>query len=392
MTKSDFKLLSTAKDLTDELANSSFSGEEWVAIDAERASGFKYRQRAYLLQLGFENGDTWLVDPLMFDSEAGRVALDNLRSTMPKSWILHSATQDFPCLFDLDLRPNKVFDTELAAKLLGLPRVGLASLLSEFLDISLAKEHSASDWSIRPLPESMLEYAAADVHHLHALMTVLESQLEESSRTIWASEEFAHLITFTPKPTDESKWKKLSGLQKIKDPRILRMAKALWVAREEFAREIDMSPGRVLPDRSILAAAVAQPTSKSKLAAVAEFKGRFSRSKLDLWWGALETSETIQLETQIRDSDFIPHHRTWERKHPEAHERYLRVRPRIAEVAESLKIAPEVLVTPEAIRAICFAPPSDPSGLLDTLERYRVRPWQRSLAYEAIESEIFPTS
>ena len=392
MPKSFTRLVSTAEELSVELSKAKFSGDEWVAVDAERASGFKYQQRAYLVQLGFENGDIWLIDPLLFDEEGGEAALTNLRSAMPGNWILHSSTQDFPCLFDLNLRPTRIFDTELAAKLLGLPRVGLASLLEDLLGVSLAKEHSASDWSLRPLSESMLAYAAADVQHLHALRAELVGQLGEAGRESWAGEEFNHLLEFSPKPRDQTKWKKLSGLQKVRDPKVLRIAKALWHVREDFASQIDMSPGRVLPDRSIVAAALAQPTSKSILASISEFKGRYSRSKLDMWWDAIVSSDNQELEPPDRSSDFIPHHRSWERKHPEAHERYLRVRPKIAEIAAGLQIAPEVLVSPEAIRSLCFRPPADEPELNARLNFTKVRTWQRSQILRSLETEFFGTS
>ena len=113
-----------------------------VAIDAERASGYRYSNRAYLIQLRREGSGTWLVDPIAFDSLTPlAVALEGTE------WILHAATQDLPCLTDLDLRPSSLFDTELAGRLLGYPRVGLATLVETVLGQRMKKEHSAVDWS-----------------------------------------------------------------------------------------------------------------------------------------------------------------------------------------------------------------------------------------------------
>src|SRR3954452_18591841 len=132
-----------------------------VAIDAERASGYRYSSRAYLIQLRREGAGTILVDPIGFDSLAP--LQDALAGT---EWILHAATQDLPCLTEVGLTPTELFDTELAGRLLGYPRVGLATLVETLLGFRMKKEHSAADWSTRPLPVPWLEYAALDVEVL----------------------------------------------------------------------------------------------------------------------------------------------------------------------------------------------------------------------------------
>ena len=144
-----------------------------VAIDAERASGYRYSSRAYLIQLRREGAGTFLVDPIAFESlEPLERALDGAE------WILHAATQDLPCLTAVGLHPSGLFDTELAGRLLGYPKVGLATLVEELLGSRLAKEHSAVDWSTRPLPAPWLEYAALDVE----VLVELRGLLGESSR------------------------------------------------------------------------------------------------------------------------------------------------------------------------------------------------------------------
>lgn len=352
---------------------------EWLAVDAERASGFRYLQRAYLVQFHFECGETWLIDPLLFDDEvSGLLALRQLQEFLPRRWILHAATQDFPCLFELGLRPLEVFDTELAAKLLGMPRVGLASLLQEVIGVQLAKEHSASDWSIRPLSESMLNYAAQDVLHLHELMKALVTLLMAKNRNAWAVQEFENLLNFTPKPQDTQKWRKLPGVLKAKDNESFRIAKAIWTAREELAKHLDISPGRILPDRSIAVAALAKPKTKSELAGNAQFSGRYSRSKFDLWWAAIESAPDLELEPITGDGR-IPNHRTWERRFPEAHQRYQLLRPKILELAAQHDLQPEVLVSPEVIREICFLHLKAFDQVELHLEPPRVRDWQIEL-------------
>ena len=129
-----------------------------VAIDAERASGYRYSARAYLIQLRREGAGTWLIDPIAFED------LAPLQEALADAeWILHAATQDIACLREVGLRPAALFDTELVGRLLGYPRVGLATLVETLLGQRMRKEHSAADWSTRPLPRAWLDYAALDV-------------------------------------------------------------------------------------------------------------------------------------------------------------------------------------------------------------------------------------
>ena len=144
-----------------------------VAVDAERASGIRYGQRAMLVQLKREGAGIWLVDPEALD---GLAPLQEALAGV--EWILHAASQDLPCLAEQGLRPDRLFDTELAARVVGLPRVGLAAVLEELLGVTLAKEHSAADWSVRPLPEAMLTYAALDVELLVPLREALIARLK----------------------------------------------------------------------------------------------------------------------------------------------------------------------------------------------------------------------
>ena len=130
------------------------AGHGPVAIDTERAHGFRYSGRAYLIQLRREDAGTVLVDPIAFAGDDERAHLGALADALGDAeWIVHAATQDLPCLAEVDLLPRRLFDTELGGRLLGLPRVSLGALTEQALGKSLAKEHSASDWSRRPLPE-----------------------------------------------------------------------------------------------------------------------------------------------------------------------------------------------------------------------------------------------
>src|SRR4051812_10807981 len=236
-----------------------------VAIDAERASGYRYSSRAYLIQLRREGSGTFLVDPIPFGSLAG------LQETLDGTeWILHAATQDLPCLAEVGLRPSALFDTELAGRLLGYPRVGLATLVESLLGSRLAKEHSAVDWSTRPLPAPWLEYAALEVEVLVELRTRLGAELEASGKAEWARQEFEHLRSFEPAPRVEA-WRRTSGLHRVRGRRGLGAVRALWETRDAIAVQRDVTPGRILPDSAIVAAAQAMPLDRAALLATKGF-------------------------------------------------------------------------------------------------------------------------
>ena len=223
-----------------------------VAVDAERASGIRYGQRAMLVQLKREGAGIWLVDPEALD---GLAPLQEALAGV--EWILHAASQDLPCLAEQGLRPDRLFDTELAARVSGLPRVGLAAVLEELLGVTLAKEHSAADWSVRPLPEAMLTYAALDVELLVPLREALIARLEADGKLAWAEQEFEHVRTAPPPTPKKDPWRGTSGSQTLRRPVQRAVLKRLWEAREDLARHRDVAPGRLIPDRSIVAAAAA---------------------------------------------------------------------------------------------------------------------------------------
>jgi ribonuclease D len=135
------------------------------AVDAERASGFKFSARAYLIQIKRHGGGLHLIDPIPFGPN--HQLFHQLNTLLcSDEVILHASTQDLPCLRELGINPKRLFDTELGGRIAGLPRVGLGPLLESLMEVSLAKEHSAADWSQRPLPKEWLNYAALDVELL----------------------------------------------------------------------------------------------------------------------------------------------------------------------------------------------------------------------------------
>lgn len=343
-----------------------------VALDAERASGFRYGQRAFLIQLRRDGVGTQLIDPVgVEDFEPLAEALRGAE------WILHAATQDLPCLGELGLRPDALFDTELAGRLLGYPKVGLASLTENLLGLRLAKTHGAADWSRRPLPPAWLSYAALDVELLHELRTILIEELARVDRTEWAEQEFAALLDFQPRVHAEP-WRRTSGLHKIKDPKKWAVVRSLWEVREEIAQRVDRAPGRVLPDRAIVAAAQAQPVNLKGLSELPDFKRH--RRRLTDWWGAIQDGYNLD-EADLPQAPVAtgpPPKRTWERRNPEAAKRLDVARGFVLERSKELDIAPEVLISPDLVRRLTWDPPEalNEAQIAEHLSAGGARPWQ----------------
>lgn len=346
-----------------------------AAVDVERASGFRYSQRAYLVQVFRRGAGVFLFDPpAVGDFSVLQEAIGSVE------WVLHAASQDLPSLRELGLDPHTIFDTELAARLLGHSRVGLGAVVEDTLGITLAKAHSASDWSTRPLPQSWLEYAALDVEYLIDVRDALVAELVEQEKTEFAAEEFRAVLERVPKPAREEPWRRLSGLHTVRGRRSLAVARSLWQAREEFAQAQDVSPGRLVPDRSLVVAILAEPATKADLARIKEFNGRASRSELDRWWAAIEAGRAATELPSDRASggDTLPPPRAWVDRNPEADARLKAARPRVEEIAEGLGMPTENLLTPDLLRRVAWTPPAevDAESIGAALTALGARPWQ----------------
>ncbi len=362
-----------------------------VAIDAERASGYRYSSRAYLIQLRREGSTTWLVDPIAFESLAPlQEALEDTE------WILHAATQDLPCLTELGLQPTELFDTELAGRLLGYPRVGLATLVETLLGFRLAKEHSAVDWSTRPLPEPWLEYAALDVEVLVELRAALGAELIATGKDEWARQEFEYLKTFEVQPRVDA-WRRTSGLHRVRGRRALGAVRALWETRDEIAEQRDVTPGRIIPDAAIVAAAQAMPTERAALLATKGFHGRGAERYSSRWLAALREVQEMDehdLPTRSPRGDGPPLPRAWAEKDPVAAKRLHLAREAMNALAEKHGLPVENVLTPDFLRRTLWTPPKtrDPGELLDAvagmLAGYGARSWQIGLASPVLTTAI----
>lgn len=345
-----------------------------IAIDAERASGFRYSQRAYLIQVFRRGAGSFLFDPPAIGD------LTRLQEAIGDSeWVLHAASQDLACLREVGLDPATIFDTELGARLAGMPRVGLGTVVEELLGIHLAKAHSAADWSTRPLPQPWLVYAALDVELLVDVRDALDQILTEAGKSEIARQEFQATLEKEPKPANPDAWRRLSGLHSIKQARNMAVARELWLARDNYACEIDTAPGRLLPDVSITAAAKVLPKSKTELSNLREFNGRASRSQLPRWWSAIKDGVSTEDLPLVRvQGNGIPPARSWSDRKPEADLRIKSARAAFAEISEELAIPVENLLTPELLRQIAWDPPESltVNDIRDRLTDGGARPWQ----------------
>jgi ribonuclease D len=364
-------------------------GEGPVAVDAERASGFRYGQRAFLVQFRREGSGTVLIDPTACGDLA---ALDE--ALAPAEAVLHAAGQDLPCLTELGYRPRQLFDTELAGRLLGFPRVGLAAMVEEVLGLRLAKGHGAEDWSTRPLPDEWLRYAALDVEVLVDLRNALAGMLEEQGKTEWARQEFAAVLAAKPPEPRADPWRRTSGIHRVRTRRGLATVRELWLERDAIARRRDLSPGRVLPDAAIVEAARAMPGGGAELAAIPGFTGRGARRHIRNWVAAVNrarsSAETALPPPSGPALDGPPPTHRWAERDPAAARRLAAVRAAVAALADEHGLPAENLLHPDAVRRVSWAPPDTltTGAIGGELIRYGARPWQVELTAAAITGAL----
>ncbi len=381
-------LVATAAALADAVARLS-AGEGPVAVDAERASGYRYGHRAFLVQLRRRGAGTVLIDPVACpDLSALDAALAGAEA------VLHAASQDLPCLAELGYQPRELFDTELAGRLLGYPRVGLGVLVETVLGFTLEKGHAAADWSTRPLPTEWLRYAALDVEVLVELRDALAAQLVEQGKAEWARQEFAAVLAAGPPALRPDPWRRTSGIHRVHTRRGMAIVRELWLERDKIARRRDLSPGRVLPDSAIVEAARALPAASRDLTDLPGFKGRGARRYAPEWRRAVDRARA-QAEPNLPGTASPlpegppPAHR-WAERDPVAAERLTAVRAVVAALADEHSLPAENLLQPDVVRRLAWRPPEPPSPEVVEAElmAYGARPWQAELTAEPISKAL----
>jgi ribonuclease D len=355
-------------------------GEGPVAVDAERASGFRYGHRAFLVQLRRRGAGSMLIDPVPCPDLSGLdAALENAEV------VLHAASQDLPCLAELGFRPRALFDTELAGRLLGFPRVGLGALVESVLGWTLEKGHAAADWSVRPLPEELLRYAALDVELLVELRDALAVMLAAQGKTEWARQEFAAVLAAKPPGPRPDPWRRTSGIHRVHSRRGLAIVRELWEERDKIARRRDLSPGRVLPDTAIVEAARSLPGSQADVTELPGFQGRGARRNGAAWQRAVQrvrgqADHNLPGPAMPPPEGPPPTHR-WQERDPAAARRLAAVRTVVAALADEHTVPAENLLPPDAVRRLAWQPPEpqDPHAVAADLAAHGARPWQVEL-------------
>ncbi|WP_240372246.1 HRDC domain-containing protein [Brevibacterium zhoupengii] len=347
-----------------------------IAIDAERASGIRYGQRAFLVQLRRENAGTFLLDSEVLAD------LSPLNDAFAGAeWVIHSVTQDLPCLQERGMQPEVLFDTELAARMLGWEKFGLAAVAERTLGVRLAKEHSAADWSKRPLPKEWLNYAALDVEVLLPIRDILHEALIEADKWEFARQEFEHLLDFQPKYFAEP-WRRTHGLTKLKSRKDIAKVRELWTSRDEMAAESDTAPSRILRDRDLVALAQSRVQSSDDIMAT---------------WPKLSRADSGRLYRAYRKAtrlttDELPARKethTAQSRSPFSHtdikDRVAALKATMADLAEEHTIPHDVLLQPAIVKALGAQSGVDVEEFL--FDR-GARQWQVGLSAPALRSTL----
>ena len=378
-------------------------GSGAFAIDAERASGYKYSARAYLIQIKRNNGGLHLIDPIPFHQhdpfEIHPLFHELNELIRTDEVILHASTQDLPCLREVGLNPSKLFDTELGGRIAGLPRVGLGPLVESLLGISLAKEHSAVDWSARPLPVEWLTYAALDVELLVELRSKISEQLDSQGKSEWAQQEFAAILQAPPSAPRKEPWRRTSGIHKIKRRDQLAIIKSLWHQRDTLAREADVAPGKFLSDAALLELALHVPKTRAEMEKALRPIGARARwfEHTAQWLSAIRAGIAVpesHWPLMRVDSDSMPPVKLWRDKFPAKFAPLSHARAAIEGEAEKLSIPPENLISPELVRRLCWSPPDGATTALkveavkESLIGLGARPWQAEIVGPLIAAAL----
>jgi len=362
------------------------SGAGPIAIDAERASGYRYGQRAYLVQLRRVGGGTVLVDPIACPD------LTALAEVLKQpEWVVHAASQDLTCLADIGLHPTSLFDTELAGRLLGYPRVALGTLVEEVLGFRLEKGHAAVDWSTRPLPRDWVRYAALDVELLLELRDALDAELRDADKREWAAEEFAALVAAPPTAPREDPWRRTSGLHRVRKPRQLAVVRELWETRDRIAERRDIAPGRVLPDAAIVEAALALPDTVEELGSVPGFGGRATKRHVGTWFKAVEAGRAARrLPSLTRPGTGPPPPRSWASRDAAAAARLAASREAVLAIAAEHRVPAENLIAPDLVRRLTWEPPREITEVTvaAALVAGGARAWQVALTVPALTASL----
>jgi len=296
------------------------------------------------------------------------------------------------------MRPPALYDTELAGRLAGFDRVNLATMVERLLGFGLAKGHGAADWSKRPLPTEWLNYAALDVELLIELRAAISDVLAQQDKTDWAAQEFDYLRTVGSREAApvarRDRWRRTSGIHRVRDRRGLAEVRELWLARDRIAQRRDIAPRRVLPDSAIIDAAIADPTTIEDLVALPVFGGRNQRRSAEIWLAALDAArQNRNPPDEAEPPNGPPPPARWSRRKPEAAARLEAARAALGEVSQRVGVPTENLISPDLVRRLCWdweGAPDSVEAVDEFLRAGQARVWQRELVDPVLARAVQP--
>lgn len=369
------------------------AGSGPVAFDTERAHGHRYWPKAYLLQIRREGAGTWLIDPVAFEGTA-RSLSSLVEATGDAEWIIHAASQDLPCMQEIGIVPPRIFDTEMAARLLGKPAASLGALLEAEVGVKLRKAHSADNWSKRPLPEGWLTYAALDVDYLIELADAIRSDLQQAGRAEWSAQEDTETLRrFAAPPTPRvDPWRRLSGLTSLRTPLQFAIARELWQERDAIAQRRDRPPTWILPDAAVMEAAGLlrdEVPTRGQLQNLKGFHSSPGQRYRNNWLAALDRVRALpaaQYPPKRPRQSGLPHPKNWDRTNPEAAERWAKVRPVVDVLACDLGgLQPSLVAPPQVLQDVVYRLATVTQ---DDLVAAGARPWQAEFLAPAIAEAL----
>ena len=391
-------------------------GSGALAADAERASGFRYGHDDYLVQFKRRGAGIFLLDPPAL-AQAGCDWSEFNRAVQDVQWIIHDSPQDLPGFYALGMRPSSLFDSELAARMLNLGHYGLSAVTSHYLGLTLAKEHSAADWSYRPLPRDWRNYAALDVELLDQVRSRELEDLRRHGKDEWARQEFAWLLRQgkIPKPEPEQPWRHISHINALhNDRRGLAVARSLWTTRDRLARRNDIAPTLLLSDKAIIEAGRLKPRNNAQFRAIRSLNERVRihtggeqdrmferyapiqrRVKPSVWKQSI--LEALRLPTEelpvppkprVEETNAPKSMQVWRHRHPDRLVRLEAARKAVAEVGRRTNTPDEILIKPRYLRNLCWTDEPDKRDVADFLREEGARPWQVSLLSESLTRAI----
>jgi ribonuclease D len=349
----------------------SISATRTLALDTEGASFHRFVDRIYLLQLSTRE-QTAIIDPLPIGKPA---LLGALLEDPAVEIVFHDADYDLRLLHqDYGWQVRRIFDTRIAAQLLGLKAFGLAALLERYFGVKLEKKHQRADWSMRPLTEDMLDYAAQDTIHLLQLRDRLEADLAKLGRLEWAREEFV-LLEDTRWGADDSAnaFLRIKGARDL-SRRELAILRELVPWRDAIARQLDRATFRVIGNEQLLDISREQPKTRDELAAI---KG-VPRGLLEL--RGQEMLGAVQRGLAVPEADLprFPKSARWDRD-PSFDVRVSALKTVRDAAATRLELDPGVLCARERLEAVARKNPTSVSELETVGE---LRKWQKAVMGE----------